>query len=271
MQVTIAAPDEGALNSTAQRFLTTAREIVIDSPAMYETAATELQTIKRKYKELDEQRQSIVRPANEIVKKINDLFRAPLQFLEQAESTIKRSMITFSQEQESKRREEEARARAAAEAAAAKERARLEQEAAGERERARLEQERLEQERQAAIAEGNTVKAEKIAAKAEGVAAQAEAKLEGIAEVAACVTAAAVVPIAEAPKAAGISTRTNWKASVTDMAAFLAHVAAHPEFIGLIKVDEKALNQMAKALKANLNIPGVKVEEERVMAARSAA
>lgn len=271
MQVNVTPPDQGALTTTAQKFLDTAKELVIDSPAMYEVAAEDLQAVKKKAKDLEEQRTKLVAPLNQVVKDINAMFKPPAEFLAQAESTLKSSMLTYSQEQERLRREEEARQRAAAEAAAARERARLEQEAAATRERARLEQERLEQERLEAIAAGNTVKAETIAAKSEGVAAQAEAKLDGIAEVAACVQVAPVVAtIAEAPKVSGISTRGVWKATVTDMAAFLAHVAANPDLVGLVKVNETALNQMAKALKANLNIPGVKPEEERVMSARAA-
>lgn len=50
----------------------------------------------------------------------------------------------------------------------------------------------------------------------------------------------------------------------------LAHVATNPQFHNLVKVDEKALNQLARALKQNLAIPGVTVREERLLASRAA-
>lgn len=52
------------------------------------------------------------------MKKINDLFRAPLDFLSRAEQTIKSTMITYDREQEriaaeERRKAEEAAARSA--------------------------------------------------------------------------------------------------------------------------------------------------------------
>ena len=160
LNLSVSPPDQDALNRSAQAFLVTAKHIVIDSHEMYQVAADELAAIKGKVKGLEEQRTKLVAPLNQVVKDINAMFKPPMDFLTQAESTIKRSMLTYQEDVDRRRREEEARARAAAEAEAARERARIEQERAATAEKARLEQERLEQERQAALAAGDTVKAE---------------------------------------------------------------------------------------------------------------
>ena len=269
LNLSVSPPDQDALNRSAQAFLVTAKHIVIDSHEMYQVAADELAAIKGKVKGLEEQRTKLVAPLNQVVKDINAMFKPPMDFLTQAESTIKRSMLTYQEDVDRRRREEEARARAAAEAA--RERARIEQERAATAEKARLEQERLEQERQAALAAGDTVKAAKIEAKAEGAQEVAEARMAGLDGAAATVVAAPVVAtVQDIPKVSGVSTRAQWVAEIDNFPAFLAHVAANPQFHNLVKVDEKALGQLAKALKQNLAIPGVKVSEKSILASRAA-
>lgn len=271
INLAVLAPDQTALNASAQSMLDGARAIVIDGDGMYQVAADELAAIKGKAKSLEEQRTKLVGPLNQVVKDINAMFKPPIEFLTQAEGILKRAMLGYQDAQERKRKDEEARARAAAEAEAARERARIEQERAAAAEKARLEQDRLEQERRAALAAGDTVKAAKIEAKAEGAQEAAEARLSGLDESAALVQAAPVALAAqEAPKVSGVSTRTQWVAEVHDFAAMLAHVATNPQFHNLVKVDEKALNQLARALKQNLAIPGVTVREERLLASRAA-
>ena len=84
---------------------------------------------------------------------------------------------------------------------------------------------------------------------------------------------APVVPVVLAPdfvkpKAAGISLRDNWKAVIVDPIAFVKEIADGRQPIGLLfKVDggsghytptDAGLQGLAKALKAELNIPGVR-------------
>jgi hypothetical protein len=118
-------PDQTTLDS-AQALLTTAETYVINSPAMAECAGEDLKAIKAKYNELDTMRKSITTPLDQAKKGVMDLFRGPLEYLERAESTLKRSLINFQQEEQRKAREAQARA----EEAARKEREKLEEKAA---------------------------------------------------------------------------------------------------------------------------------------------
>lgn len=271
MELKIATPDQGVLNKSAETMLSNAKAIVIDSQSMFEVAAEELQAVKKKAKELEEQRTGLVSPLNDVVKKINAMFKPPMEFLASAESIIKRAMLTYTDEQDRRRREEEARARAKAEEEAARQRAKIAQEQAAAAERARLEQVRLEEERQAALAAGNTVMAEKIAAKAEGAAEAAEAKQDGLAEAAATIQAApVVVPLAEAPKAAGISSRGVWKGEVTDKLELVKYIAQNPQFLHLLDASQKEINSLAKALKGNCQVAGLRVWEDKTITARAA-
>ncbi len=262
--VAINTPDASALNKSAEAFLASARAMTITSQSMYGMAANELQAIKAKTKDLDEQRTGIVKPLNEAVKRINDLFRAPLDFLGQAERVIKNTMITFNDQQEAIRREEERKAQAIAEA----ERARLASLAAQAAAKAREEEARIRQEAADAAAAGDAAMAAKLESKAESTAAKFEQKAEDLRESAAMVQAAPIATIAT--KTAGISSRGVWKGEVIDKMALIKYVAANPQFANLIEPNDKAINAMAKALKENLNVDGVRVWEEKTIAARSA-
>jgi len=70
------------------------------------------------------------------------------------------------------------------------------------------------------------------------------------------------------PKVAGISSRSNWSAECTDLAALIAHVAAHPEYLNLLQPNQQALTALAKAQKRALNIPGVRVWDKGGVAVR---
>lgn len=268
--LTVAMPDADVLNNSAQRALDNANSMVIDSPVLYQAAAEDLQAVKRKFKELDETRSSIVKPLNDTVKRINDLFRAPMQYLQDAESVLKRRMLTYTEAQERARKAEEARLRAEAEARAAEERRRLEEERAAAEERARREREALEAERQVALDAGDTVKAAKLEVRAESVEEKRDIKSDSLEEQVALVAAAPVISMPAAPAAKGISTRSNWRAELTDKNALIAAAVNNPMFAALLVVDEKAANGMAKSLKENFNVPGLKAVEEKVMSSRAA-
>ena len=271
MELIINSPDSAVLNSAAAAFLDSAKGLRIDSDAMYQVAADELRAIKAKNQQLEDQRTNLVAPLNKVVKDINAMFKPPMEFLSQAEGIIKLSMIGYQNEQERKRREEEARARAAAEAEAAKARAKIEQERAAAEEKARIERERIEQERKALIASGDTVKAARLEAKAEAITEAAQAKSEALAEMSAMVAAAPVIAHSEAPKAAGVSTRSVWKCECADKMALIKFIANNPQFENLLEFNESAGNQMAKALKGTMRVDGLRVFEDKVLASRRAA
>lgn len=170
-------PKALALAQEAETTLTLAKEYLIDGPEMYELAAEELKAIKSKARDLDEMRKSMTRPLDDAKKRIMDFFNKPLSFLTEAESLIKRSMLTYDREQERKRKEEEDRLRAAA----------------------RAEQERLQKEAEE--------KAAQLAA---------EGKTEQAIEAAVVPVVPLPTVHVEQPKVAGISRRQNWKARIVD-------------------------------------------------------
>lgn len=71
-----------------------------------------------------------------------------------------------------------------------------------------------------------------------------------------------------APKLTGISTAKRWRGEVVDFLALVKYVAAHPEFIGLLEPNESALNALARSLKGNMKVDGVKAVSEDVVSAK---
>ncbi len=76
--------------------------------------------------------------------------------------------------------------------------------------------------------------------------------------------------VSTAPKLEGIATRKTWKAEVTNKLLFVKHVAEkRNDLLGLIKIDQSALNAQARSLKDSLDIPGIKAVIEETIVARS--
>ena len=130
------------------------------------------------------------------------------------------------------------------------------------------EQERIARELQAkadAEARKEREKLERRAAKAE--AKGKEDKAEELREQAE--TQIAPVVTSAAPKLAGISRRETWKTEITDKGALLQHIIEkRPDLLPLVKIDQSALNGMARSLKGELDLPGVEVSKEASIAAR---
>ena len=114
---------------------------------------------------------------------------------------------------------------------------------------ARKEREKLERRAAKAEAKGKEDKAEELRE-------QAETKI-------------APVVTSAAPKLAGISRRETWKAEITDKGTLLKHIVEkRPDLLPLVKIDQSALNGMARVLKGELDLPGVEVSKEASIAAR---
>ena len=124
---------------------------------------------------------------------------------------------------------------------------------------------RLAEENHKAMAEARR-KAED-AALAEAAALEAEGDTEGAEAILEAPVIATVVPIREAPKAAGVSFRTNWKARVVDPMALLRAVVAGKVPAAAVSVNEAWLNQYARATKGEVPVPGVEFVAERAVAA----
>jgi membrane protein involved in colicin uptake len=285
-------PEVREIESSAGELVLRAQAITIASPLDYSAAGEQLTAIKGRLKRIEEVRTSITKPLNETLRKINEFFSAPKAQLEEAERTVKRTMVAYDQKVENERREAQRKADEAAaaerrrqEAAAAEARrkaqdeaARLAREAAEKRaaeEKALREAEEAERAGNRAAAEAARAEAERAAKEAAKLDVRAEAKVEKAEAKAADLELAAasvVSTIVDIPKAAaaGVSGRENWRAEVTDLRALVQAVAAGQAPLSLLQANDKVIGQQARSLKAEFNVPGVRVWAERGIAARSA-
>lgn len=252
------------LQKSAQDALATAKSYVIDCPDMYEMAAGELQQIKTLQKSVEKQRTDITGPMNAALKAVNVLFKAPSDWLDQAEQVLKRSMLTYQQEEQRKQRE----AQRIAEAAVAAERARIAQEAAAAQARADAEAEALRQQAEQAKRTGDVESAARLASQAESRAEEGAVAVQELAQTKELISAPTVEKTV--PKVSGISTRKVWKVEVTDKLAFVKYIAEHPEYLELIEPNTPAVNKLGLALKQACPLAGVRVYEDEQLASRAA-
>jgi colicin import membrane protein len=245
------------LANKAQQALTSASDFVIDSHTMFELASDDLMQVKSLQKEVEAKRTSITGPLNQAVKAVNDLFRSPKDYLDKAEATLKRAMVTWTTEQERLA----AIARAEAEAAARAERERL---AKIEREQAEAAR-KAQEEAQSAAAAGDQAAADK--AMAEAQAAQEQAAMAAM-----TANVVTITPQVEAPaKVSGISGRVTYSAEVTNLMELVKAVAAGTAPLEALQADAKFLGAQARAFKkAGQLYPGVMAVAERSIAARAA-
>lgn len=304
--VTSASPELASALKSADRMLATATALVIDSPEMYEAAAEELVDARGRWKAIEAQRVHLKEPFLEGCKRIDDLFRVPLDRLAQSADVLKRGMVVF-KDAEDKKADDARRAAEATARAEREEQERIQREAAAREQAARDEaarvareaQQRADRERaeaadrqRAAEAAGNAEAA--AAAQAEQAAAQERADAEAAqARVAAELVAAesqqaaeaaqvsmdlaevaptAVVPVSRA-QASGVSGRKTWKVKgEVDKAALVKGAAealarGDDSLLAYLLVDESALNKIAGALKAAARVPGVVFGEVTTLAA----
>lgn len=156
-------------------------DVIIETDEQCNEASAILSEIKKRSKELDDQRKSITKPLDDAKKQIMDLFRHPLDLLSRAENHLKNLILNYTTEKERKAREEAERLRKLAEAEAEKERKRLEAQMKKAEEKGKLE------------------KVEELKAKVEEV-----------------VNTPIIVPTVEVEKPKGISYREKWYAEVVD-------------------------------------------------------
>lgn len=255
VSVTLPGPE---LGQAARTYLDQARAYKITSPEMYEAAGSDLRAIVTKKKNLNEQRLSITRPLDEAKERIMAVFRDPIGFLEQAELILKRGMSLFDDEQARIRREEEARQRRVLE----EEQRRLAAEAA----KAEEDRKRLEEEARRAEVAGQHDQAEQLAREADAKLQETNAAREASATM-----PTAIVAATEAPKAEGVSFTETWSAEVTDLMSLVKAVAAGTVPLACVVADMKVLNQQARALKAQLDYPGVRAVATKSVSARRVA
>lgn len=108
--VTVTLPDE-KMHAEAQAMLRAASVYQITNDDLRDAAVEDLKAVKRRMADLDKQRKAITKPLDDAKKGVMDLFRAPVEWLEQAESTLKRAIAAYEHEQRRLRLQAEAEAR----------------------------------------------------------------------------------------------------------------------------------------------------------------
>jgi hypothetical protein len=130
----------------------------------------------------------------------------------------------------------------------------------------RAEQERIAQERKAAEEKARKEAEERALAEAQalqdaGMTEAAEAVLDAP-------VAVERVKTPEAPKADGTSYRETWSAEVISLMTLVKAVAEGKAPIAYLEANTQALNAAARAFKGTVEIPGVKIKKDIVMARR---
>jgi hypothetical protein len=251
----------------ARRMLADAADFVIDSPELYQAAAEDLKRVKVLAKTVEDTRVSITGPLHQAKVAVDNLFKGPTTFLQQAESALKGAMLKWDQEQERIRREEERKAEEARRA----EQARLDAERRQKEEEARKADEearRLEEEARAAAAAGNEQQAEQLQQQAQekaNVASDAACDAVAIAHTAEVITMPVATPAPQ--KVSGISTSTTVDFEVTSLLQLVQHAAQHPELLALVRADEVKLRAYVRGLGMNCQLPGVRVFPKKTIRA----
>lgn len=285
--LTVAPPEVTQAQRAADSMFAMVDAYEIDSPAMFEAAGSELQNIRARWTAIEAQRVHLKEPFLIGSRRIDAFFKTPLDRLTEAGNLLKQRMLTFQTAEKAK----QAKIQRQAEADARAERERQETiRRAAEAEERRVREIAAEEQRKA---DAEAAEARKAGDKVAARAAEESARItqEAARQAAAAATAAAeaahaeielvdIAPIAAptvlAPKAAGISTRQNWKAEVTDLKALVTAAAAgiasgDTTLLGYLQFNEKAIGQVAKALKNQARIPGVRIYAEDSLSVRSAA
>ena len=293
-------PDTETMNRSAKSALRMAMSFFITCDEDEEMAGEELMAVKSKINALEAKRISIAGPLHKAWTDFNQMFKAPMDELKNAEEKLKNSIIAYRSEKE--RLAVIARQKAEKEAAAARkkiedEARRIEQEAEAERQRlakieaeraaaAQAEQDRLTAAASEAIAAGNTaaaVEAERLANEAferdQLATQQAREQEEQVCAAAAndvaclkltaAVTSAPVLHFSK-PKAPGISTVRTVDFEVINLHELVKHVAENPDLINLFLTDSTRLRAYVRGLGMNTNLPGVRVFEKKSLSARAA-
>jgi len=76
-------------------------------------------------------------------------------------------------------------------------------------------------------------------------------------------------PSIEKPTSSGISYSDRWSGETTDLMELARYVVQNPQFIRLLAPNDVAINEMARALKENLKIPGIRARCEKIMSTRT--
>lgn len=213
-----------------QQALTVRSEIAalaVTDQKSYDLAIEKRTAAKHWLKHAEDWFDGIQKPAYDAYKNILNQRKLVCEPTEAAIKQINRALVDWDQEQERIRREEQRR---------------LEAEA-----RRKAEEERLEQ----------AAEMEQQGADAESVNAVLDAPIE-------IVDRPVAAPTYE--KSSAVVYRDNWSGECFDLYKLVQAVAKDKSKIGLLQVNQTALNQMAKALKDTMSIPGCRAINNKVVA-----
>ena len=118
---------------------------------------------------------------------------------------------------------------------------------------------RAEEERRRLEAEARKAEEERLLAEAEAAETNGDKELATeIMEEAASVPTPIVHVEPELAKTKGVVSRTTWSAEVTSFRELIAFVSENPQFENLLQPNGPALNAMARGLKENMKVEGVR-------------
>lgn len=296
----LAMPDMALEVRRADSSLRMAISIQVASAEDYQLAAEELAVIKGRKNALEAKRTSVAGPLHKAWTALNQMFKAPMDALTEAETAIKNAMLAYSNEQERlatiARREAEALA-ATERQRLADEARRIEQVAAAERQRiadeeaarvraANADRDRLLAEaaaaQQAGDAEAAAALDQQIAAQMDSndlASQQAREQAEEVDQAAtaqaasirmeSAVTSAPVVRIA--PVAArGVSRSVTWDYELVDIKKVIDHIAKNPDLAGLLVLDSVKTRAYVRSLGENCKVPGLNVFQKATLSSRAA-
>lgn len=230
MTTTTYAAMDTTIVDRAQALLAGAEQYTIDSDLMFECAGEDLKAVKALAKTVETDRKALTKPLDEQKKKIMDHYRPAETYLVQAESILKKAIGRYTDEQ--------ARQRQAAQIAAAK---------VTDDARAQL------------------------TTQATAAAAAGQVNHAAMLHEAAAITTVAVPTIAT-PKVTGLSSRKKFTGKVCNQQQLIQHILANPALLamGIVTIDQGALNKYIQATKGEAVLPGVVIESETVVASRAA-
>lgn len=256
-----------------------AEACMVDCHDMALVAKKNLDSVIAFRKTLEQKRTRFIEPAKQIIEEANALFVPAIKAAEQAEGIYRRQLGTWTigeqrriEDARKKHAEEERARREQAERDAAAARARAEAAAAEARRKA----EEATKREEAARAEGNARGAAAAAAARAKAEEEERQKLEGAARESERIrmeaAAAPTTLVLMAPVIEGLSLRDNWiaeRTAQTDGAALAAICAAiaggaRVDLMALVKIDEAAINRLARALKDSMNVPGYRAVNNRI-------
>lgn len=252
VSLSIPTPSNAA-SDRAKEALDRAQSVTITTAEQYEAVADDLKQVKAKWKEVDDQRKALLAPIDEARKKTHGFFRAPLEFLERAETLLKGKLVAYQDEQERRRQEEQRKV----EAEARRERERLEAEAREAERKAREKADEQRRQAEEAAAAGKTEEAARLAARAD--ATEAKGAERAGAKLHQAETFVAPIIHREAPKVGGITSQVVWDFEITDLAAIPREY---------LMVDETKIRKVVKALKGDTVIAGIKPVSRTQIGAR---